>query len=60
MIYTKYVKGDKVYIQTAEHIIPSKIISKTKNGYQVEIKKTMIGYKYGDIVEIDTDYIIPR
>ena len=52
--------NDKVYIQSAEDLIPAKIISKTKNGYKVEIKKAMLGYKYGDIVEIDTNNIIPR
>ena len=50
-------KGNPVYIQSAE-LIPAKYIKKTSTGYQVEVKKTGLGYVRGDIIE--SVNIIPR
>lgn len=52
--------GESVDIQTAEKLIPAKIISHSKGKYKVRITRSGMGYKQGDETEIDEKELIGK
>jgi DNA-directed RNA polymerase specialized sigma54-like protein len=56
---SSFKPGQKIQIQSSEKLIPATYIKKTNKGHQVKITKTMLGYKAGDVTEVNTNAVIP-